>query len=81
MTLGSGAYMAGVRPDFDVVVVSAGRTVVVVGDELAEPDEQLASVSGSIATPIEMSNFLKEYKRGRVVGWLSARIIYQDNLQ
>ncbi len=62
MTLGSGAYMAGVRPGFDVVVVSEGRTVVVVGDELAEFDEQLASTSGSIATRNTPSNFLSELK-------------------
>ena len=62
VTLGSGAYMAGVRPDFDVVVVSAGLAVVAEGNELAEFDEQLASTSGSIAITITTSNFLSELK-------------------
>ena len=52
-------------PDFDVVVVAAGirvvvvTDVVVVGEELAELDEQLASTNGSITT-MTASGFLKD---------------------
>ena len=66
MTLGSGAYSAGTRPDFDVVVVSAGfrvvvvTGVVVVGEELAGFDEQPVRTAGSTAT-IRVDHFLESF--------------------
>ena len=64
VTLGSEAYSAGTRPDFDVVVVSAGfrvvvvTGVVVVGAELAGFDEQPVRTTGSTAT-IRVDHFLE----------------------